>query len=40
VFGILLDHGEPHAVLWAVAAAQCLAIVAALLIGKRKRARQ
>jgi MFS family permease len=39
VFGILLDHGQPNAVLWAVAAAQCLAIVAALLVGRRKRGR-
>jgi predicted MFS family arabinose efflux permease len=37
VFGILLDRGEPNTVLWAVAASQCLAIVAALLIGHRKR---
>jgi FSR family fosmidomycin resistance protein-like MFS transporter len=37
VFGILLDRGQPNAVLWAVAASQCLAIVAAFAIGSRRK---
>ena len=39
VFGVLMDAGRYSGVLWGVAALQTLAIVTALAVGFRARAR-